>query len=131
MKSQHYLDRRSWGIISLILALGWGTACDQGARSLALDKPKAHQSLVEFLDCWKSGKPPADFVSTHAQSASRDPDWDAGKTLVNYTIGAESDDGTNLHSTVDLVLRDSSGTESQEQVVYIVGTSPVLSIFRQ
>jgi len=108
-----------------------GTACDQGAPSLALDKAKAHQSLVEFLDCWKSGKPASEFAATHANSACRDPDWEAGKVLTNYTIGTESDDGTNLHSTVELVLRDTTGEELQAQIVYIVGTSPVLSIFRQ
>lgn len=131
MNSYSCLVARSANAFLLVVGVVLTAGCGSSARDLALDKAKAHQSLVEFLDTWKAGKPVSEFMSTHAKAAARDPDWEAGKVLTNYTIGAETDDGTNLHATVKMTLKDPKGEQSDEEIVYIVGTSPVLSIFRQ
>lgn len=107
------------------------SGCNQGARSLPLDKATGKQALTEFLTLWKDGKSVGEFTVTHPKAAAADPEWEAGAKLVNFTIGNESDDGTNLHIAVDLVLRGADGAESTQKITYIVGTSPVLSIFRK
>jgi hypothetical protein len=43
----------------------------------------------------------------------------------------EENDGTNLHIPVELTLKDDKGKESKPKVLYIVGTSPVVTVFRR
>jgi hypothetical protein len=131
MKSYFYAPIRLLAVAVLMLSLLVGAACDRGASSLAFDKAEARKSLQEFLDCWKGGKPIAEFRSAHPKVVANDFEWEHGLTLTSYSLGAESDDGTNLHATVELVVRGAEGGESSQQVVYIVGTRPQVTIFRE
>lgn len=122
---------RAGGAVVVVCAclMTWG--CDQGARSLKLDKEVGRKALTEFLSLWKEGRSVGEFAVAHPQAAAADPDWEAGVKLVSFTVGNETDDGTNLHIAVDMVLRATDGSESTQKITYLVGTSPVLSIFRK
>jgi hypothetical protein len=114
---------------SIVGCLAITAGCGHNARSLKLDKEAARQSLSAFLDCWKSGGE-ADSLKTRSPAIiGRDTDWDNGKKLVRYNLGAETDDGTNMHITTELVLAG-GGRQATKAVEYIVGTSPVISVFR-
>ena len=41
-------------LLLLMLLCVLPVGCDQGARSLALDQPKARESLKAFLEAWKT-----------------------------------------------------------------------------
>lgn len=103
--------------------------CGHNARNLKLDKDVARESLSAFLDCWRAGGEPDSLKSRSPAIIGRDSDWDSGKKLVSFTLGAETDDGTNLHVTTELVLTDGS-RQGAKAVDYIVGTSPSITIFR-
>ena len=111
-------------VLALVVA-----GCDTSSRSLDLDEPLAKQSLSAALDAWKAGRQPADLKPDLIVG---DWDWKAGKTLVAYEVlPDERSDGTNLHIPVRLTLKDQKGRQSRADALYVVGTSPQITVFRQ
>jgi hypothetical protein len=105
------------------------SGCDRSARSLSLDEPKAREACTTALNAWKEGKKPADLKPGIVVG---DETWDSGKSLSAFEIlPDEKSDGTNLHIPVRLTLKDGKGKESKMEVLYIVGTSPVVTVFRR
>jgi hypothetical protein len=116
-------------VLMLIAVSAALTGCGQGARSLALDQPQARDACTSFLTAWKDGKKLADLKPA---IVGRDYAWDAGKKLKDFEIlPQEKNDGTNLHIPVRLTLADDKGKESTSNVTYVVGTSPVVTVFRE
>ncbi|MFO0959599.1 MAG: hypothetical protein U0800_19545 [Isosphaeraceae bacterium] len=55
----------------------------------------------------------------------------AGNTLVAYEIDANAkDDNANLRIPVKLTMKSPQGKEVKKSVVYLVGTSPSITVFR-
>ena len=89
----------------------------------------AHSSLEKALTAWIDGKKPEDLKP---EIIMGDFAWDSGKKLVSFQILTkdETSDGTNLHIKVKRKFK-TDGKESESEVLYIVGTSPVITIFPQ
>lgn len=112
----------------LIVVTGLVAGCGQNARNLSLNQPKAREACSQFLTAWKEGKKPADLKP---KVVGRDSDWEAGKILESFELlPDEFNDGTNLHIKVRQVLKDAKGGQIKQDVIYIVGTSPVVTVFR-
>ena len=102
--------------------------CDRSARSLSLNQPQARAACNEFLTAWKNGKQVADLKP---KIIGRDSDWETGKKLESFEIlKDEQSNGPNLHLTVRQIIKDAAGREIQQEVAYVVGTSPVVTVFR-
>lgn len=102
--------------------------CQKTARSLPLDQPQARDACMEFLTAWKDGKKIEDLKP---KIIGRDSDWAAGKKLDSFEIlPGEKSDGPNLHLTVRRTLKDEKGRSIKQEVQYVVGTSPVITVFR-
>jgi hypothetical protein len=96
------------------------------------DPNVAQQSLETMLKAWKDGGKSADLKSGQPEIIAVDDDWDSGVQLKSYrSIGTPFDDGKNLHCTIELTLVTKAGREYKREIVYIVGTSPVITIFRR
>jgi hypothetical protein len=121
--------RHVLGALGLLFFVALAGCGPPSAQDLALDKDTARNSLTAFLDCWKSGGEPDALKALSPAIIGRDTDWDNGRKLVSYTLGPETDDGTNLHITAELVVAGRSG-QAKKAVDYIVGTSPVITVFR-
>jgi len=92
----------------------------------------AQQSLEKMLKIWKDGGKSADLKSGQPEIIAVDDDWESGVKLKSYrSVGDPFDDGKNLHCTVELTLVTKAGREYKREIVYIVGTSPVITIFRR
>ena len=103
--------------------------CQRGAQSLSLDEQQAREACRSALGAWKEGKKPGDLTPGIVVG---DETWDAGKKLIDFELlPGERSDGTNLHLPVKLTLQDEKGKESKTEVLYIVGTSPVVTVFRR
>lgn len=113
--------------IALPLMLG---GCSRTARDLKLDADLARASLNEALKAWENGKHPEELAP---EIIVGDASWNAGQTLVSFEIKSadERSDGTNLYIPVACQLRDSKGKVTKTETIYIVGTSPVITIFPQ
>ncbi len=114
-------------VIVLPLSL-WGGGTS--ARNLKLNTDLAGTSLEKAMKAWVDGKKPSDLKP---EITIGDASWEAGTTLVSYEIKKEGgrSDGTNLCIPVVRTLRDAGGKVSTSETIYIVGTSPVITIFPQ
>ena len=104
------------------------SGCGYSAQQLSLDEDKARESLNTALKAWQEGKKPADLKPGIIVG---DEDWNAGLALTSFKVlPDETNDGTNLHIPVELALKAPAGVEQKSNVLYIVGTSPMVTIFR-
>lgn len=113
----------------LMLALSL-VGCAKTARSLALDQDLAHASLDKALKAWADGKKPDEL---QPDIIVGDAAWKAGQTLVSFEIKKADawSDGTNLYIPVACQLKKAGGKTAKTETTYVVGTSPVVTIFPQ
>ncbi|MFN9717359.1 MAG: hypothetical protein ACK58L_01610 [Planctomycetota bacterium] len=99
--------------------------CQQEAQPYPLDETLARDSVKTAMQAWVDGKKPADLKPGIIVG---DTSWENGRKLVSFEIlsNEESSDGSNLHIRVQ--RKFDSG---ESKVTYIVGTSPVVTIFPQ
>ena len=117
------LPRR--GVVGLFFAMMF-VGCSSGdAPSYALDKEFARSSVQKAMQAWVDGKTPKEL---QPEIVVGDPAWEQGKKLVSFELVAdeETTDGSNLHIRVKRKL-----DVSESKVTYIVGTTPVVTIFPQ
>jgi len=117
--------------IPLALTIGLLTVTGCGG-SHRVQPDVAQQTLKTTLESWKEGKAPESLKDAKPSIVVQDADWSAGAKLVEYQIqeGATPVD-SNLYATVKLKLKDAKGDESEKTTTYVVGTSPVLTVFRK
>lgn len=113
------------GVHCLLVFVLLLSGCQSEAQPLPLDEPLARQSMENALQAWVDGKSPADLKP---EIIMGDSGWEQGKKLTSFEIlkDEETSDGSNLHIRV---RRKFDSGESK--VIYIVGTSPVITIFPQ
>lgn len=123
-----FLPRRRAAWVLALLA-GAIAGCGGGA-SPSLDEAVGRTSLTSFLDAWKKGDRPEALKQQFPSIIVGDSNWNGGARLVSYQIGEPvTHDGSNLHASVELELEDGAGQRMKQNVVYIVGTSPEITIF--
>ncbi|HEV3023516.1 MAG TPA: hypothetical protein VGX76_13675 [Pirellulales bacterium] len=113
-------------------AVGWVAVVGCGRPSAPIDAPMARQALATALESWQAGDLPAKIRESLPAITMVDPEWEIGQKLERFEIvGPEVDTGRNLICPVKLVFKVERGTETASQVKYVVGTSPVITIFRE
>jgi hypothetical protein len=125
-------------IVAMSLSLVFGiVGCGpRGAVDLTLDKELARASLTRFLDAWRDGQTTDQLAKASPAIIGRDPAWADGQKLLAHEPLSESDDGANLHARVKLTLggkSEAAGGQTNStsvNVVYVIGTSPVVTVFR-
>jgi len=118
--------------VSLLLLLGSMFLIGCKPQAAPTNPNIAQQSLETMLKTWKDGGKSADLKSGQPEIIAVDDDWESGVKLKSYrSVGDPFDDGKNLHCTVELTLVTKAGREYKREIVYIVGTSPVITIFRR
>lgn len=91
---------------------------------------EARAALNKALDAWKAGRSAAEMRSEDPEIVVGDSDWKQGKKLVAYEIGSGMFDGKNLRVPVTLTVAQPPRGNRKLVVNYIVGTRPVITIFR-
>ena len=106
--------------------------CATRETAAAVDPARARQTLVRVLDGWKDGRKIESFRAETPEVVVQDMDWKRGCALVDYEMLGEGQAvDANLNCDVRLTIRDPQGKESDKTVRYIVGTDPVLTVFRE
>lgn len=117
------LPRR--GVVGVLFGMMF-VGCSSGdAPSYSLDKELARNSVQKAMQAWVDGKSPKEL---QPDIVVGDTAWENGKKLTSFEIVAdeETTDGSNLYIRVKRKL----GSE-ESKVTYIVGTTPVVTIFPQ
>lgn len=106
--------------------------CGSGVyQSAPVDADKASETLLFALESWKEGETPDSLKNESPAVVVQDLDWTGGMKLVSYEVVGEARAlNANLIAKVKLSLQDKTGNASEKTVTYVVGTSPVLTVFR-
>ena len=104
------------------------TGCTSSGHDYPLNTDVAHAALEKAMQQWVAGAQAADLKPDVIVG---DPAWLSGRKLAAFEIVAaeEYSDGSNLHIPVERTFLSEDGRESKSRVVYIVSTSPVITIF--
>ena len=96
-----------------------------------VDSNLARNTLDAVLKSWQEGATPESWQQKTPSVVVQDMDWKFGKKLKSFEViePTESVDA-NLHCQVKLTLEDPEKGEVEQTVKYVVGTSPVLTVFR-
>jgi len=106
--------------------------CGSGPyESAPVNASIARDTLNAALESWKEGASIESLKDDFPSIVVQDFDWSGGAKLLDYEV---LDDGkpesANLVAQVKLSLEDNEGTKSEKTVTYLVGTAPVLTVFR-
>jgi hypothetical protein len=114
----------------MLLAIG-AEGCAP-SKAAPVNAELARASLRTALEGWKSGDRPDQMQSRSPSIVVQDVDWEAGNTLVEYDVAGDGkDDDANLRCPVTLTVKERTGREVKKRVRYVVGTSPVITVFRE
>lgn len=102
--------------------------CERNARGLSVNNAAAREACQTFLTAWKDGKKSQDLAP---RITGKDSEWESGYILESFEIlPEERSDGANLFFTVRQTVKTPTGAVQQQDVGYVVGTSPVVTVFR-
>jgi hypothetical protein len=91
----------------------------------------AQETLKTTLDGWKSGKTPSDLKTADPAIVVQDADWSGGAKLMSYEVQPDATPvDANLVAKVKLTLESADGKKKEKMATYLVGTEPVLTVFR-
>lgn len=105
--------------------------CSDTIVPAAVRPDLARDTLVSALTAWKSGQPPDQLQTQSPSIVVQDLDWVSGATLQDFKLQSDGEAvGANLSIEVELALTEPGGKPSTRKVWYLVGTDPVLTVFR-
>ena len=112
-----------------LLALSLLAGC--GHRNVPVNVDVAEDALKTVLEKWQAGEKPEDLQDETPQIVVQDLDWSGGAKLTSFEILSDAQPmDANLYAKVKLKLRGKGDEDVEKTVTYCVGTSPVLTVFR-
>ncbi|MDG3004359.1 hypothetical protein [Paludisphaera mucosa] len=110
----------------LLVAAG----CD-GSAPVAADEDQARKMLDQALSAWLKGESVEAAKGGSPPITVSDARWERGDALKKFEVeGGGKPSGSERAFTVKLWFADPKGKEVREQVVYKVGTDPIVTVFR-
>ncbi len=123
-------QRYAWLALGLLSLLIHGCS-SYSAEEHRVEPGSARQVLEDVLLSWKEGEPMDKWQQRQPPVVVQDMDWKNGAILESFEIkGAGEAIDANLHCQVKLKLQMPNNTKSEKTVTYLVGTSPVVTVFR-
>jgi hypothetical protein len=114
-----------------VLVAAWLLLCAGcGGGGVSATEEAAHDALTKALDAWKAGRKADEMRQERPEFVVGDRDWKQGRRLVGYEIADGKFDGKNLRVPVSLTMLQPPRGNRKFVVNYIVGTRPVVTIFR-
>lgn len=114
------------------ICMSIGGCAGSGPPAAPVDPEQARSTLRAVLEAWKGGESPESLQERSPSIVVQDMDWKMGYELVGYEVdGPGQAIDANLFCPVRLQLRSPDGKDLEKNVRYIVGTDPVLTVFRE
>lgn len=133
------ISRNSCGVIQrrntaalICIALSLTLSGCGGPRNKPVKVDLAKTTLVQVLDHWKSGGAIDELQKRSPKIVVQEMQWSNGAKLQEYRITGEGRaEDASWWSEVELTLVPPAGGEpTKKNFTYIVGTDPVLTVFR-
>jgi hypothetical protein len=125
------LNRRRW-LFASALSFVTIAGCGGVEAPKAAEQDQARQTLDRALTSWQEGKTVEALKTSNPSILVSDPAWSRGDELKKFEVAdAGKPSGAEREFTVSLWVAAPGGKkEKREQVVYRVGTDPILTVFR-
>lgn len=132
MSNSYSMQRNSWFLIGCVLAVSMLSGCRSKASiEHRVEQSVARDTLKSVLNSWQDGATPESWQKKSPQVVVQDMDWKSGAKLKSFEILGEGEAiDANLYCQVKLRFSPSHNGKSESQVTYLVGTSPVITVFR-
>lgn len=124
---------RNWPVLAAaILVLLSSAGCGSSSyQSAPVDSNKARETLKAAMESWKKGESAESLQKQTPSIVVQDLDWTGGMKLLSYeVVGQGKEVDANLIAQVKLTLESATGEKAEKTVTYVVGTAPVLTVFR-
>ncbi len=119
---------------SLIIAASLAviaSGCNSHTKASPVDPTLARSTLKSVLESWQRGESIDSWQSKQPPVVVQDFDWKAGTKLSSFEIFQKDETmDANLFCQVKLTMQNAQSQQSDRLVTYIVGTSPVFTVFR-
>jgi hypothetical protein len=118
---------------AVLAAVSVALCCGCGGRAKAdpVNPEQARQTLRTVLEGWKSGEPFDQWTNRSPKIVVQDLDWQSGTKLAGYEVlGPGKALDANLYCDVRLKVVGPRREIVQKTATYVVGTDPVLTVFR-
>lgn len=116
------------GVMCVLCVAGCGR---YSAEKHRVEAPTARSTLEQVLDSWRQGASLESWQEKSPQVVVQDMEWRSGAQLHSFEILGEGEAiDANLHCQVKLSLMDPKKGRTEKTVTYLVGTSPVITVFR-
>lgn len=124
-KSQAAVAPALW---MFVLACG---GCGGQQVAAPVDPQQARSTLEAVLADWQAGGTPDGWQQKSPKVVVQDFEWASGAKLVSFQIQGEGEaKDANLYCKVQIVTSSGGQTSPPRVVTYVVGTDPVLTVFR-
>lgn len=128
MFSCTYVKRLSAATLLMFMLFA---GCESAATAHRVNGDLARQILADVLQGWRDGGKPEDWKSKTPSVVVQDMEWMTGHKLIDFEILEEGElIDANLHCQVKLTIADANQATQVKTVTYLVGTSPVCTVFR-
>ncbi len=111
--------------------LSFAVGCGDAASKHRVESTTARQVLENVLKGWQNGDSIDAWREKQPSVVIQDMDWKRGVPLQSFEIIGDGDAvDANLYCQVKLKFAKPQNGKSEQVVTYLVGTSPVLTVFR-
>ncbi len=125
--------RIDWQLKTLLLFMSlYISGCGYSAAEHRVTSTTARSTLESVLKSWQAGESSESWQEKTPKVVVQDMDWRAGAKLQSFEILGEGEAiDANLHCQVKLKFAQPQNGKKEVTVTYLVGTSPVLTVFRE
>lgn len=108
------------------------SGCGGSGSPYPVESSKARETLQAVLQSWQDGDSPESWAEKSPEVIVQDMDWKTGSKLNSFEIiGTGEAVDANLVCDVKLNLVTPEGEAVDRTVTYLIGTDPVLTVFRK
>ncbi len=118
------------GAAVLLVLASCGCGPKYSPEAHRVDPAQARSTLEAVLNGWQQGETPDAWQQKTPAVVVQDMEWKSGAKLSAFEILSTEAIDANLHCEVKLTLEDPQKGKVERTVKYLVGTSPVLTVFR-
>lgn len=126
------MTKKRSNVLLFIFALNALSGCGgYSAKMHRVESTLARGTLESVLKSWQDGAAPESWQEKKPKVVVQDMEWQAGTKLNTFEILGDGEAiDANLYCKVKLKLESPGKGKREQTVTYLVGTSPVLTVFR-